>query len=82
MPLGPQPRGARGTVEHPYSALRLRLVLAVFGLVASLAGAIVVWDIGYTAIAIALWVIAGTALIDVGVILTRLRRGAQGGRRS
>src|SRR5437867_399310 len=35
MPLGPQPRRARGTVGHPYSALNLRLVLAAFGLVAS-----------------------------------------------
>jgi hypothetical protein len=49
--------------------------LAVFGLVASLVGAIVVWRIGYTAIAIALWVIAATALVDIAVILTRLRRG-------
>lgn len=75
MPLGAQPRGARGTVERPYSALRLRLVLAVFGLVASLAGAFVVWQIGYTAIAIALWIVAATALADIAVILTRLRRG-------
>ena len=75
MPLGSQPRGARGTVERPYTALRLRLVLAVFGLVASLAGAIVVWHIGYTAIAIALWVVAATALVDIAVILTRLRKG-------
>ena len=34
MPIGAQPRGARGTVGHPYSALTLRLVLAAFGLVA------------------------------------------------
>ena len=33
MPIGPQPRGARGTIERPYSALRLRLGLAIGGLV-------------------------------------------------
>jgi hypothetical protein len=34
VPLGPQPRRARGTVERPYSALNLRRVIAAIGVVA------------------------------------------------
>jgi hypothetical protein len=73
MPLGPQPKGARGTVERPYSALRLRLVLAIFGFVVCIAGAIVLWH-RTMPIAIALFVVAATALVDMGIILTRLSR--------
>jgi hypothetical protein len=73
MPLGAQPKGARGTIERPYSALRLRLVLAIFGLVVCVAGAIVLWHRAMP-IAIALFVVAATALVDMGVILTRLSR--------
>ena len=31
MPLGAQPRRARGTVGQPYSALNIRMVLAAIG---------------------------------------------------
>jgi len=75
MPLGPQPRGARGTVEHPYSALRLRLALAVFGLVACCAGGVVLWDFNVRPIAWILFAGAAVALIDMGIVLTRIRRG-------
>jgi hypothetical protein len=73
MPLGSQPKNARGTVERPYSPLRLRLVLAIFGLVVCVAGAIILWHISIP-IAIALFVLAAFALVDMGVILTRLSR--------
>jgi ABC-type proline/glycine betaine transport system permease subunit len=75
MPLGSQPRRADGTVEHPYSALRLRLGLALFGLVVSVVGAIVLWNVGAVPVAIALIVLAAIALVDAVVVTLRLRRG-------
>ena len=66
MPLGSQPRRADGTVEHPYSALRLRLGLALFGLVVCVVGAIVLWKVGAVPVAI--------ALVDAVVVILRLRR--------
>jgi hypothetical protein len=75
MPLGSQPRRAQGTVEHPYSALRLRLVLALFGIVACTAGGILVWAlVGAVPIAIAFFVLAAIAVVDAAVVGTRLRR--------
>lgn len=75
MPLGPQPRWARGTVERPYSALRLRLALAIFGLVACVAGGAVLWAFDVKPIAWLLFAGAVIALIDVAVVVTRIRRG-------
>ena len=74
MPLGSQPRRADGTVEHPYSALRLRLGLALFGLVVCVVGAIVLWKVGAVPVAIALIVLAAIALVDAVVVILRLRR--------
>jgi NhaP-type Na+/H+ or K+/H+ antiporter len=77
MPLGSQPRRARGTVEHPYSALRLRLVLALFGIVVCVAGGIIVWGVvGAVPIAIAFFVLAAIAVVDAVVVAMRLRAGA------
>ena len=73
MPLGSQPRRADGTVEHPYSALRLRLGLALFGLVVCVAGAIVLWNVGAVPVAIALIILAAIALVDAIVVILRLR---------
>ena len=74
MPLGSQPKRAQGTVEHPYSALRLRLVLAVFGIVVCTAGGILVWLIvGAIPIAVAFFVLAAIAVIDAVVVGFRLR---------
>jgi len=67
-----QPRGARGTVEHPYSALRLRLVLAIFGVLVCGAGAIILWHVSVP-FAIALIVLGALAVIDLGVVIARLR---------
>ncbi len=75
MPLGPQPRWARGTVERPYSALRLRLALAIFGLAACVAGGAVLWAFDVKPIAWLLFAGAVIALIDIVVVVTRIRRG-------
>ena len=76
VPLGSQPRSADGTVEHPYSALRLRLVLAAFGVVVCVAGGILVWLlVGAVAIAVVFFLFALVAAIDLGVVATRIRRG-------
>lgn len=74
MPIGAQPRGARGTVGHAYSALNLRLALATFGLVSSvaLAGALL-WA-GYGWWALLAGLLAVTALVDLVVIQRRRRR--------
>jgi membrane protein implicated in regulation of membrane protease activity len=73
-PIGSQPKGARGTVGHPYSALNLRLVLASFGLVACavLAGLLVWRD--YLAAGIVAAVFAAVALVDLVVIQRRRRQ--------
>ena len=66
-----QPRGARGTVEHPNSALRLRLVLAVFGVLVCAVGTVVLWHSGlWRLIFIAFGVVA---VIDIVVLIRRLR---------
>ena len=57
MPIGPQPRGARGTIERPYSALRLRLGLAIGGVVICVGGGILLWHLGFAPLGIALFVI-------------------------
>ncbi len=73
MPIGPQPRGARGTVGHPYTALRLRLVLAIFGLVLCVLGAVWSLSVGFTGFGIVLLVLAAVTIADLVVITLRLR---------
>jgi Flp pilus assembly protein TadB len=68
-----QPRDRRGSVGHPYSALNLRLALALFGLIASVVLAVLVGWAGYGVGAIILGIVAATALIDVVVIQRRRR---------
>jgi len=72
--IGPQPKGARGTPGHPYSALNLRLVLAAFGLVACavLAG-VLLWA-GYGVAALVAALFAVVALLDLVVIEIRRRK--------
>ena len=74
-----QPRGARGTVGHPYSALTLRLVLAVFGFVTSVVLGALSIAAGFTWLGIVLFVLAATALVDLVVIQLRRRAGRVGG---
>ncbi|MEV0714981.1 DUF6343 family protein [Asanoa sp. NPDC050611] len=70
---GGQPRGARGTVGHPYSALNLRLVLALFGLVVF---AVLTW-LAAAADLLVLSVLCGivvlTAIVDLAIIQHRRR---------
>jgi hypothetical protein len=79
MPLGPQPKRARGTVGHPYSALNLRFGLALFGLIscATLAG-VAVW-LDHPVLAVVLVVFAGVAVLDLVVIQLRRRAGRRAG---
>ena len=61
------------------SALTLRLVLAVFGLVVCAAGGFGVLVAGMPAWgAVALFALAGTALVDIVVIARRKARGEPG----
>jgi membrane protein implicated in regulation of membrane protease activity len=61
------------------SALTLRLVLAVFGLVVCVAGGIVFLTAGLPVwAAVVLFVFAAIALIDIGVIVRRKARGEPG----
>jgi hypothetical protein len=78
-----QPSGRRGTVGHPYSALNLRLVLALFGAVTCtiLAVLAALADLGW--VAGVLIVLAVIAVIDTVVVLRRraARHREQPGRR-
>ena len=75
MPLGPQPRNADGTVEHAYTALRLRRILAGFGVVVCVVGGIVVWVlVGAVGFAVVFFAFAVIAAINFGVVATRIRR--------
>ena len=77
-----QRRGARGTVGHPYSALNLRLVLAVFGFFSSAVLGALALAAGFTWLAVILWVLAATALVDSVVVeLRRRARIREGGGR-
>jgi hypothetical protein len=76
MPIGAQPPGRRGTVDKPYSALNLRLVLATFGLITSTIFAVVLLRTGIDVLGWILVVLAVVAAIDVVVI--QLRRRARG----
>jgi hypothetical protein len=61
------------------SALTLRLVLAVFGLVVCVAGGIIFLAAGLPVwAAVALFVFGAVALVDIGVIVRRKARGEPG----
>ncbi|MGC5019648.1 DUF6343 family protein [Micromonospora sp. DT47] len=66
-----QPRRARGTVGHAYSALNLRLVLALFGLVTMTVFAIVAFRIGVAWLGVACALFAVVAVVDLVVIQRR-----------
>lgn len=75
MPIGPQPRGRRGTVERPYSPLNLRLALASFALVGSVAVAILCWRLGAPVL---MWLSIGIAVLTVpDLIVVQMRRRAR-----
>jgi Flp pilus assembly protein TadB len=61
----------RGTVGHPYSALNLRLALAIFGLVSCTALAVGLAWAGYPVLAVIAAAIAVTAVVDLIVVQRR-----------
>jgi Flp pilus assembly protein TadB len=61
----------RGTVGHPYSALNLRLALAIFGLVSCTALAVGLGWAGYPVLAVIAAAIAVTAVVDLIVVQRR-----------
>lgn len=74
MPIGPQPPGREGTIKAPYSALNLRLGLALFGLVfcALAATGLLLW----TPLDLLAWILiafAVAAAIDAAVVQARRR---------
>ena len=75
MPIGPQPRGRRGDVGSPYSALNLRLILAAFGLVICSALAVLLWLMDFP---VAGWILAAWAVVAlIDLIVVQLRRRAR-----
>ncbi|WP_433089959.1 hypothetical protein ACQP1P_10645 [Dactylosporangium sp. CA-052675] len=77
-----QPRGARGTFGHPYSALNLRLALAVFGLLTCAVLGALALAAGLTWLGVILLVLAASALVDAVVVeLRRRARVREGGGR-
>ena len=77
MPIGPQPRGRRGTVGHAYSPLNLRLVLALFGLVSSVVFAVLAFRADLPLFG---WLFVGLAAVAaVDLVVIQLRRRARRG---
>ena len=61
--------------EPALSALSLRLVLACFGFLVCLAGAVVALVLGVVGFAVILFVLAAIGLIDAVVVTVRRRHG-------
>ncbi|WIM99072.1 hypothetical protein ACTOB_002707 [Actinoplanes oblitus] len=82
MPIGPQPRGRRGTVEEPYSPLNLRLVLAAVGLVVCTVLSVLLFRAGWTVPGwlLAAWAVAAVADLVVIQLRRRARSRAEGGK--
>jgi hypothetical protein len=75
MPIGAQPPGRRGTVEKPYSALNLRLILASFGFVVCTLLAIWLFRAG---LAVPGWLLSAWAAVAVvDIVVIQLRRRAR-----
>jgi membrane protein YdbS with pleckstrin-like domain len=84
VPIGAQPAGRRGTVDRPYSALNLRLVLAALGLISSAVLALVSFGVGLDALGWVLLLLAVVAVVDLVVVQLRrrARRRTEGGHSS
>lgn len=75
MPIGAQPPGRHGTVDEPYSALNLRLVLAAFGLVVCTLLSIWLFLRGWT---LPGWLLAAWAVVAlIDIVVVQLRRRAR-----
>jgi hypothetical protein len=68
------PTAGIGGAPPARSALALRLVLAVFGLVVCAAGAVAFAVVGAPAGAVVMGVLAAVAAVDVVVVSRRIRR--------
>lgn len=66
-----QPRGARGTVGHAYSALNLRLALASFGLVIMVLFAVLAARADLLWLAVLCGLLAVVAVVDLVIIQRR-----------
>jgi Family of unknown function (DUF6343) len=79
LPDHHDPTAGFGGAAPAQSALTLRLVLAVFGLVVCVAGGILFIAVGLPVwTAVLLFVAAAVALVDIGVIARRKARGEPG----
>jgi uncharacterized protein DUF6343 len=78
LPDHHDPTAGFGGAPPAYSALTLRAVLAAFGLVFCAAAAWFAFSAGLTWLGVVLVVLAVVALVDLGVILNRKRRGEPG----
>ncbi|SCF27746.1 hypothetical protein GA0074695_5082 [Micromonospora viridifaciens] len=70
-----QPRRARGTVGHAYSALNLRLVLALFGLVTMTVFAVLAFAAHLAWLGVVCAILAAVAVVDL--IIIQRRRAAR-----
>lgn len=80
-----QPRGARGTVGHAYSALNLRLLLALFGMAACAVLAVILFAAGRPGYGWLLLALALIGAVDAAVVQRRRlrrRRAEHGARHS
>jgi len=76
MPIGAQPPGRRGTFDEPYTALNLRLVLALFGFVVCTVLSLVLFHLGWP---VPGWLLAAWAVVAVAdAVVVQLRRRARG----
>lgn len=73
MPIGAQPPDRRGDIGHPYTALNLRLGLAIFGLLVSVGLAVLLFGRGIPVAGGAMVVLAVIAAVDVVVVQLRRR---------
>lgn len=78
LPDHHDPTAGVGGAPPAHSALTLRAVLAGFGLVVAVVGAVLAGAAGITWFAVVLAVIAVVALVDLVWILHRKRRGEPG----
>jgi hypothetical protein len=72
------PTAGFGGASPTRSALTLRAVLAGFGVLVCTAGAVLVIMAGLTALGVVLAVLATVALVDLGWVIHRKRRGEPG----
>jgi membrane protein implicated in regulation of membrane protease activity len=72
------PLGGVGGAAPAYSPLTLRLVLAGFGLVVCVVGAVISFVVGVWTLGILMIVFAVIAVVDLAIISRRKRRGEPG----